>query len=343
MAVNYNNIVKIRIRDKQDIGTTNTAELIQYEDHAMKGKPWRKNTMGKGLLDIRQDGSERVKYHFEHYSAYIVKAFLSHHPNYTADSHWHEDLEFIYVLSGFMKYNVNGEIVHIGAGNGIFVNSCQLHFGFSDTMEESEFICVLLHPALLEATAGITQEYISPVLKNSALPYILLQKEEPWQYAILEEVRMIYQAKAVEHAPLYIQKAFWDIWIHIYENVSRKKQTMSKEDGRLAALKNMLAYIQENYNEKISLEEIALSGNVSKSTCLTLFKKYLQDTPTHYMVSYRLKRATELLRETELSVSEIALAVGFGGSSYFAECFHKSFHCTPREYRNEYSYLPILK
>ena len=50
------------------------------------------------------------------------EALLSQYPEYRAPSHWHDDIEFICVLSGGMKYNINGEIVNLKKGEGIFVN-----------------------------------------------------------------------------------------------------------------------------------------------------------------------------------------------------------------------------
>ena len=67
------------------------------------------------------------------------EALLSQYPEYRAPSHWHDDIEFICVLSGGMKYNVNGEIVNLKKGEGIFVNSGQMHSGFSDNGQECGF------------------------------------------------------------------------------------------------------------------------------------------------------------------------------------------------------------
>lgn len=64
------------------------------------------------------------------------EALLSQYPEYRAPSHWHDDIEFICVLLGGMKYNVNGEIVNLKKGEGIFVNSGQMHSGFSDNGQE---------------------------------------------------------------------------------------------------------------------------------------------------------------------------------------------------------------
>ncbi len=287
--------------------------------------------------EIRKDGSEIVSYDYDGYYAYIRRGFLSYYPNYAAASHWHDDLEFIYILSGSMQYNVNGETIDITEGNGIFVNSRQLHYGFSYTKEECEFICILLHPMLLCNSQSIDKDFVSPILSNSALPYILLEHTISWHQSILANIYAIWEHKDTVTAPLYIQKSFYDIWLQLAEHVVDNTTSFAPPNHKLSILKDMLLFIQKNYSKKISLEDIAASGNVSKSTCTTIFKIYLKDTPTNHLIGYRLKKATALLEETKLSVLEIALSVGFPSVSYFTKTFHSTYNCTPTEYRNKNS------
>ncbi len=285
-------------------------------------------------VDVRGDGSEKVKYDYDGYYAYIRRGLLSNYPNYAADSHWHDDLEFISVLSGSMDYNVNGEIIHLEAGQGIIVNARQLHYGFSTEHNECAFYCVLLHPMLLCTSQHIDCDFVSPVLSDSSLPYILLEHHTEWQSAILSNIEAIYLCRDKKNAPLYIQNAFYRIWILLTENAVKVRR-IKKQDRNLSVLKDMLSFIQKNYAGKVMLDDIAASGNVSKSTCLVVFKKYLQDTPTNYLIGYRLKKTIKLLKNTDLSISEIAFEVGFGGVSYFAETFRKNYGCSPSEYRNK--------
>ncbi len=283
-------------------------------------------------VDIRGDGSEKVKYDYDGYYAYIRRGLLSHYPNLAADSHWHDDLEFISVLSGSMDYNVNGEIIHLESGQGIIVNARQLHYGFSSEHKDCEFYCVLLHPMLLCTSQQIDHDFVSPLLSDSSLPYIFLAGNTEWQRLILADIEAIYENRGKPAAPLYIQNAFYHIWILLTEN-ALKLRSERKQNRNLSVLKDMLSFIQKNYADKVTLDNIAASGNVSKSTCLVIFKKYLQDTPTNYLIGYRLKKSVKLLKNTDLSISEIALEVGFGGVSYFAETFRKNYGCSPSEYR----------
>ncbi len=285
------------------------------------------------IVEKRADGSERVKYDYDGYMAYIRHSFLSKYPNFAADSHWHDDLEFISVLSGSMDYNVNGEILHLEAGQGILVNARQIHYGFSNEHKDCEFYCVLLHPMLLCTSQYIDRDFVSPVLSDSSLPYVFLDSNTDWQREILSDIGCMYLCKDKPNAPLYIQNAFYHIWIILSENALKEKRA-KRQDRNLSVLKDMLVFVQKNYADKITLQDIAKSGNVSKSTCLVIFKKYVQDTPTNYLIGYRLKKAIKMLKSSDIPITEIALEVGFSGVSYFAETFRKNYGCSPSECRS---------
>ncbi len=283
-------------------------------------------------VDVRLDGSEKVSYDYDGYYAYVRRGLLSAYPNYRADSHWHDDLEFISVISGSMDYNVNGEIIRLNAGQGIFVNARQLHYGFSSNGQECDFYCILLHPMLLCASQQIDQDFVSPMLCDPSLAYVFLDSRNAWQKRILGDIQRIYSCKNDRTAPLSIQNAFYHIWLLLTENVL-KREGEKKQDRNLSVLKDMLFFIQKNYADKVALGDVAKAGNVSKSTCLAIFKRYLQDTPTDFLISYRLKKAIKLLKANEFSITEIAFEVGFGGASYFAETFKKHYGISPSEYR----------
>lgn len=87
-----------------------------------------------------------------------------------------------------------------------------------------------------------------------------------------------------------------------------KRKTL---DSTQVRLQMMMQYIHENYKEKISLEDISNHGMVSKSTALNLFRRYLNDTPIHYLLRYRLQEAAKLLVTTEKKIAVISECSGF--------------------------------
>lgn len=235
------------------------------------------------LIELKDDRSEKVKYDTPYYPIYIRKGILSHYPNYAAPSHWHDDIEFIAVLDGEMSYNVNGEIINLSAGDGIFVNARQMHFGFSDTRSECVFLCILLHPMLLCSAAPYENDFVMPVLRNHAIPYIFLDREIPWHEKILDQIRLMYARKNLKTAPLDVLSAFSAIWSLLFENLPLKANATTPQNNDLTIMKNMVGFIQKCYIGKISLADIAAAGDVGQSKCCKLFAQYFSRTPNAYL------------------------------------------------------------
>ena len=211
------------------------------------------------LIELKDDRSEKVHYDKSDYPIYIRYGQLSHYPNYTAPSHWHDDIELIAILAGEMKYNVNGEIINLTRGNGILVNARQMHFGFSDTRAECDFICILLHPLLLCSTSSCENDFILPVIHNNAMPYIFLDANIAWQKKILDQIHFMYTRKDLKTVPLDVQSSFSAIWSLLYENMPPDDNMISLQSNDLTITKNMVGFIQKYYTHKISLTDIAVS------------------------------------------------------------------------------------
>ena len=284
-------------------------------------------------IEVNDDRLEKVKYDYADYPIYVRRARLSSYPNYAAPAHWHNDIEFIAVLSGEMQYNVNGKILTLKTGEGIVVNTRQLHFGFSHDKKECDFICILLHPLMLCATDAYERDFVLPVLHNQKAGFVKLNKEPSWNKNILEYIKNMYSVKDEKTAPMKIQSLFLSIWITLYENIAHENRS-TKQNTELSVLKNMIEFIQQNYTVKISLADIAASGAVGQSKCCKLFAKYIGQTPNLYLMQYRLDKSTKFLKNTDMTVTEIAYTVGFGGSSYYAEAFRRWCGKSPTEYRN---------
>lgn len=285
------------------------------------------------FMELKDDRSEKIHYDTTEYPIFIRRGILSDYPNYAAPSHWHDDIELIAILDGEMSYNVNGEITLLRKGEGILVNARQIHFGFSDSKTECDFICILLHPMLLCALPAYEQDFVLPVIHNDDVPFVFLKPDISWQKAILEQIYAMEQSKGQKTAPLKVQSSFSVIWSLLYENIPLENHIRNARSSDLTAARDMVGFIQKNYTRKISLKEIALSGAVGQSKCCKLFTKYLGQTPNTYLNQYRLNKSLEYLRNSDMPITEIALSVGFGGASYYTEMFRKYFGKSPTEFR----------
>jgi len=94
-----------------------------------------------------------------------------------------------------------------------------------------------------------------------------------------------------------------------------------------------MAYIRENYDRVLTLQEVAQHVHVNASYLSSLFKEATGDTFVHFLTSLRMERAKALLKDPQFKVYEIGQIVGYENPRYFAEIFKKYTGKTPYEYR----------
>ena len=160
-----------------------------------------------------------------------------------------------------------------------------------------------------------------------------IRREIDWEKAIMDDACELNAQLYAPSAPLALQSLIFKIWKTIFDNTAHEKNDTSPVSLQLSILKDMLSYVHEHYPEKISLNDIANAGKISISSCNTIYKKYLKESPIKHLLNYRLMKSCELLIENALSVTEIAFDVGFANTSYYIDTFKKRYGCTPNEYR----------
>ncbi|MGI6109294.1 MAG: AraC family transcriptional regulator [Eubacteriaceae bacterium] len=288
-------------------------------------------------MRVMNDTSEVVNYNDPRIPVYSVLGSLSDYRSMKALCHWHEDFEMIQVLEGQMKYAVNGKEVLIQEGDGIIVNSRQLHYGYSVEGGDCRFICLLFSPALLCAQREISEKYILPVIESGP-EYCSLDGSTETGHEMLDLITQIYEVrKDIDHDPGAQMKAIglmhilFGKWLTLtgFSQTGRE----ASEYSEIAAQKDMVTFISRNYASNLTLDQIASAGNVCRSRCCQIFKKYQKTSPIDFLNDYRLKMSMNLLRDSSRSITDIAYICGFRHSSYYAEMFRKKTGCTPREYR----------
>jgi len=103
--------------------------------------------------------------------------------------------------------------------------------------------------------------------------------------------------------------------------------------GQRDAVAAATAFMEERYGDDLSLRAIADAAYLSPHHFSELFKKRTGLSPWEYLGKLRIERAQELLRTGDAPITEVALAVGFSDSSYFARVFKTQTGLTPRDWR----------
>ena len=282
------------------------------------------------FYNIAENGNEDVNYDIPEIPVYIRRSKLSILKDYTFKAHYHNDWEFIYAVSGNMKYSINGKVIVLKEGESLFVNSNNIHFGFSDTKEDCDYICLIVHPMLFCNNPFIERNYIMPIA-NCGYEYLIIEDNE-----FINTIINTYDKKQSNTDNLYfdIQQDLFSLASRLYSLIE-KLPKVHKGKQTSSSIKQMLDYIADNYGEKISLSDIAKSGNVCNNSCIKIFQKFTSETPMDYLNRYRIEKARNLLVTTNKTVSEIAFDCGFSGSSYFSKIFKGYTGITPREYKKK--------
>lgn len=92
-------------------------------------------------------------------------------------------------------------------------------------------------------------------------------------------------------------------------------------------------FIHQNYSHPITVEEVARHVGVSRSYLYRAFHTNFQQSPSQYLIGYRIQRACQLLKGSKLSVQVVATSVGFEDHFYFSRAFRREMGVTPTEYR----------
>ena len=287
-------------------------------------------------IELMPDLSEVIPYEQARIPLYIRTADLSIYPDMSAPCHWHEDLEWIHILEGTMCYDINGRRLVLEKQDSLMVNARQMHYGYSLHRQDCRFLCVLFHPSLFCSNQSLMQRYVEPMLKNCCLEYLHLPSGHVHGPETADFLLRIADLKesAEEGYELEAISLMQILWSRLWKYRELGPGPDGREmDENLKIQKDMVSFLYQHYGEKITLDEIAASGHVSRSKCCRLFKHYLQQSPVDFLNAYRLRVSLHLLDTTDQSVTDIALACGFRHLSYFSRYFYNHYGCTPREYR----------
>lgn len=250
------------------------------------------------------------------------------------DWHWHTELEFVLIESGTVTMWVGDQDFTLNEGDAIFINTKMLHRFYSPCA--ASIPNFLFKPSFISPEDSlIFKKYVLPVI-SSSIPFLIFNGKECSNESILNDFCKIIQIhKENQTDELLVSSCIQHLWLNIYNSINfdlvEEKQTASATS--LSRLQIMMQFIHEHYSEEISLDEISSEVNVSKSTALNLFNRYLHTTPVNYLISYRLKVAAAGLSGTEKKISTISAECGFKSFDHFCRTFKRHYGLTPGEYR----------
>lgn len=254
--------------------------------------------------------------------------------------HWHPEIELTWVMSGEIEYHINDRTYILTSGQGLFGNSNTLHSGYMKGKQECTYLSITFHPRFLYGyeNSALQTKYVNFITANDMWSSLLLEKDVIWHQEIISCMRKIYDMSKEPPIDYELQVHLFlmQIWQKLYHYFVSLPKKENKSAQYLQRLRKIVSYIQEHYDQEISLEDVAGSVNICKSECCRFFKKHMNMTIFEYILLLRIQNSLPLLRNGE-NITKVAGIVGFSSPAYYSQIFKRYMKCTPREYKENIS------
>lgn len=252
--------------------------------------------------------------------------------------HWHDELEALVVETGAARAAVNGTDHIVKQGEGFFFNAGTLHGIWPEGAAICRLRSVVFHPRLVGGSVDsiIWQKYLEPLLSDPCLPCVHFANLQEWEREASNAIQGAWQVCVSETEGFELaarERLSRLIFLLAKHCPTAEKRPSEKALRDGARIKVMLQYIQEHYDEALTLARIAESANLSENECLRCFRSMIGSTPIQYVKQVRIQRAAELLAATDRKISDIGMECGFQEMSYFAKTFRELKGYTPGEFR----------
>ncbi|MEX0323821.1 MAG: AraC family transcriptional regulator [Puniceicoccaceae bacterium] len=271
-----------------------------------------------------------------------VKTDEEHTPSHPHDltevEHSHDFSELTVVRKGSAMHSLEGKEFPVGAGDIFLLQGRQRHYFYERKdldlinimydperigLPESELrqlpgYCAmfLLEPAYRRQHRFASHLHLTPV----PLAHVEQLAEEMERECELAEPghEVALRAKLLE-LMVYLSRAY--------------TRTDTTEAHALLRVGNVIGALEKDYSRDWKLEELLEIAHMSRSNLMRVFRKATGQSPIEYLVRLRIQKAMSLLRNTDLTITEIALQVGFNDSNYFTRQFRKTTGQAPRKFR----------
>ncbi len=252
------------------------------------------------------------------------------------------DIELIIVNNGELKIACNDKVHRVFAGQGaVLINECR-HRITSSSDEDTAFFSIVFDPGFAVGRSDdllrkSLYESLVSSFKNTCL---VMDEANLRDGTALDKINAVVAANTVKKPGYEIvtKSHLCMLWAILYDFATSKeihfngRNVPSQDELRV---KSAIAFMEEYYQNPITLEDIAEKIHVSRNECCRCFKRVLFITPVEFLVRLRVFQAAKVLYKDPLSVntiSRLGSLTGFNNTSYFNRMFKRYLECTPREF-----------
>jgi len=231
--------------------------------------------------------------------------------------HRHAEFEMFFIADGEMELVCENDNFHF-SDSVVIMPPNMGHY----TVIDAERVFVIYID--IEKAEGDAERELAKKLSSGVLSIDISYDERFY-------IEKLSLPRSLSDFPHLIYLLFSELFGRLVPTIANEKK--GKEVSRKYAFA-LDEYIEHHYFEKICLSDLAASLHLCEKQISRVIKKEYGCSFTEYVNRKRISVAVMMLKHTEMTVSEIASAVGFENNNYFYRVFKQRYGMTPSEYRN---------
>lgn len=267
------------------------------------------------------------KHDYIEFSSTIYKVGTYHY-------NWHAETEILILLKGRVEMSCNNEVFTMEPLDAVIISP---QVGHSVLALEEDVIALVVH---------VGNEFYQQYDPNFGTYQFVVRSDESTRHnqfftTLRHHAAMMMLIKTKGESPVYrmwIEHHYLALAGDVYREfdpIKRIHENARPGDIKPATFDKMISYIDEHYQQKIELEEIAKIGGYNVAYTSQFFKRQMGISFVEYVLRLRLRDATTRLTTTDEAIARIASSCGFADIKAFNVAFKKHFNLTPTEYRKQ--------
>lgn len=224
-----------------------------------------------------------------------------------------------YVLDGRGEFHVNKTVYHLKKGDGFLITPGVTTYYCADKKDPWEYCWI-----------GFDGSEVTTILHNCGLSQAEPIFTDNSKGALKEDLFTLIHnfTEGIGNEFTYVGQLYL-FFSHIHIRTYKSNITIAE-----TYIKKALDFIHNNYTYDIKISDVAKYLSIDRTYLYKLFMLYKNISPQQYLITYRLRVAQKLLKESDLRITEIAYSCGFRDAPSFNKHFKKYFNITPLQYRS---------
>lgn len=238
--------------------------------------------------------------------------------------HWHEHLEFHFMIRGSIKVQCGGQMLNVKEHDFLIVNSNELHK--SSDLSKCECFIIKIHPSFFDH-------------KHYTFDNLI---HDETIISLMFQIIDLYQN--IDDASLFLVKGYvFQLMGYLCSHYATKTTSLGAQqqnNEKLQKMNTIAGFLHEHYATKISTQDLVQMSHYNYSHFCHTFKEVFGMSVNRYLLNIRINKASALLTSTDMNITEIATTSGFSDVNYFARVFKKETGLSPTKYRGKFHANP---